>query len=591
MKKSIPFAVALLIAASVSAKELLVEAESFQEKGGWVVDQQFVQQMGSVYLLAHGLGKPVANAKTTVEFPAVGSYRLWVRTKNWVPGKWDPPGRFKVRIDDKPVAAVFGTQPGWAWQDGGTVKIAAAKATIELEDLTGFDGRCDALYFSQDAKTSPPNDLKALAAWRKKLLGIPDVPPAAGKFDLVVVGGGISGCAAALAADQKGLKVALIHDRPILGGNASGEIRVHTIGIAGKGTELISKIDTKHYPNGSAEALKDDVKRQENMAAAKNVSLFLNWQATGVAMEGKRIQSVDAMHNESGKTLRFEAPLFIDATGDGWIGYWAGAEFRYGREPASEFGESWEKHGQLWAPEKADNRVMGTSVLFNTKDADSPCTFPDVPWAVEVARGKPAVAGEWYWEYSANDKNQIDDAEAIRDHMLRAIYGSFSLAKKSGKYPTRELIWVGYLGGKRESRRLVGDYTFTMKDAVAGTKFPDAVVEETREIDVHYQRIEDPKERKTDDRDFQSKAMFYKTPRYYVPFRCLYSKNIENLMMAGRCFSCSHVGLGGPRVMKTCGQMGIATGFAAALCKKHGVTPRGLYQKHIQELVDIVESQ
>lgn len=581
--------------AMMSKNELLIEAESFREKGGWVVDQQFVQQMGSPYLLAHGLGKPVANAKTTAEFPAAGLYRLWVRTKNWVPGAWEAPGRFKVLINGKAAKPVFGTRQGWGWQDGGVIEIAQTKATIELQDLTGFDGRCDALYFTlnqktQDKQAPPPEEAKALLAWRNRLQGRPETPPSAGSFDLVIVGGGITGCAAALAADKQGLKTALIHDRPILGGNASGEVRVHTLGINGKGKSLISQIDTAHYPNGSADALKEDEKRQRNMEAARNVTMFLNCRAYGVVMSGKRIAAVNAAHNESGKTLRFDAPVFIDCTGDAWIGFWAGAEYRYGREPRSEFGEEWDKHGELWSPTAPDNRVMGASLLWYSKPTSSPETFPDVPWAMDVAKGKPATAGEWFWEYSANDKNQIDDAEEIRDHILKAIYGSFANAKKESKYATHKLDWVGYLNGKRESRRLIGDYVYTMKDEVAGTRFPDAVVEETREIDVHYQQILGAKGTKGESRDFLSTALFYKVPQYYIPFRSLYSKNIENLMMAGRCFSCSHVGLGGPRVMRTCGQMGIATGYAASLCKKYSTTPRGVYQQHLPDLLALVNS-
>lgn len=572
---------------AADATGVLVEAERFGHKGGWVVDQQFVDQMGSPYLLAHGMGRPVANAKTEITFPAVGTYRLWVRTRNWVPGPWDPPGRFKVLVNGKPAATVFGTQSGWAWQDGGVLAIDRPQTTVELADLTGFEGRCDALYFTRDLRATPPHDATALAAWRDRLHNRPATPQSAGKFDLVIVGGGIAGCAAALAADRQGLAVALVHDRPVLGGNASSEVRVHTLGIYGQGQALLEKIDTKHYPNGSADALLDEAKRHQNMAAAKHVKIFLSWRASGVNVEGRRIRSVDAFQVESGKTLRFAATQLIDATGDGWVGFRAGAEFRYGREPKTEFGEAWDRYGELWSPAQADRRVMGASVLWNSRKAASPSTFPAVPWAADVARGKPAVQGEWQWEYSADDKHQVDDAEEIRDHVLRAIYGSFAAAKQAPQYANQELAWVAYVAGRRESRRLVGDYIYTMNDMLAGTRFPDSVVEEIREIDVHYQRVL-AKGYQRDERDFLSEALFRKVPRYYIPFRCLYSKNIANLLMAGRCFSCSHVGLGGPRVMRTCGQMGLATGYAASLCKKHAADPRAIYQHHLAELLTLV---
>jgi hypothetical protein len=564
--------------------QVLVEAENFKDKGGWVVDQQFMDTMGSSYLLAHGMGKPVADAKTSVAFPSTGTYTLWVRTKNWKPGNWEAPGRFQVFLNNKPVETVFGTISAWTWQKGGNVEISATSCEIALKDMTGFDGRCDALFFTKDATFQPPNDLKAMRTWRDALLDTPSVPKTSETFDLVVVGGGIAGCGASLAAEKQGLTVALIHDRPLLGGCASSEVRVHTIGISGKSEEILKGIDSKHWPNGSAESIPDTLKRHKTMDAAKGVKQFLGWRAYGTVMDGKRIVAVDARHIETGETRRFTAPVFVDSTGDGWVGFWAGAEYRYGREPVDQHNEAWDKYGDFWSPKKADNRVMGTSLLWNTKKDAAPSAFPELPWAMDVAKDKVAINGEWYWEYSADTLNQIDDAEAIRDHLLCAIYGSFSNAKRDPKNANLSFAFVGYVGGKRESRRLIGDYIFTQADAVSGTNFLDSVVEETRELDVHVQKAY----WKGEPYDYLSHALFMKTPRYYIPFRSLYSKNIPNLMMAGRCFSCSHVGLGGPRVMKTTGQMGIATGYAASLCKKYKTDPRGIYEKHIAELRTLI---
>ena len=560
--------------------EILVEAESFAEKGGWVVDQQFTESMGSPYLMAHGLGRPVADAVAVVRIPKQATYRVWVRTKDWAPGDWDAPGRFRVLLNETALEPEFGTETGWAWQDGGTISLKTGDLTLTLHDLTGFDGRCDAIFLTSDLTFMPPNELEALRTWRRKLKGTPSMPSAAGEYDLVVVGGGIAGCAAALAADKQGIKVALIHDRPVLGGNASSEVRVHTLGITGKSSDILRQINTAHYPNGSPQSLRDEIKRHLNMEAAKNVELFLKWRAYGVEMDGKRIKSVLARHTESGREARFPAPVFVDSTGDGWIGFWAGADHRYGREASKEFDEGWTKHGDLWSPETPDNRVMGSSLLWYAKRVEKPVPFPPVPWATTVAGKHAAVKGEWQWEYSNNTLHQIEDAEAIRDHMLRAIYGSFSNARRNEKNAAYQLDFVSYISGKRESRRLMGDYIYTMRDATEGRDYPDAVVEEVRSIDVHYQiNIKSAKRP-----DFLSEALFMKVPRYRIPFRCLYSRNLENLMMAGRCFSCSHIGLGGPRVMNTCGQMGVAVGNAAALCKKHKTTPRGVYQDHIKAL-------
>ena len=223
-------AVYLVCAAGVSAgidsdKCVLVEAESFDNKGGWVVDQQFTDQMGSPYLLAHGLGESVDDAVTTVTFPSLGTYKVWVRTKNWAPGPWKSPGRFKVAVGGQVLAETFGTKTGWNWHDGGSVTITKKRVEIRLTDLTGFDGRCDAIYFNTDKSANPPDfdaDKRDVhRQWRNKLRGLPLTPPDGGKFDVVIVGGGITGCAAALAADKQGLSVALIHDRQLLGGNAA----------------------------------------------------------------------------------------------------------------------------------------------------------------------------------------------------------------------------------------------------------------------------------------------------------------------------------------------------------------------------------
>ncbi len=563
----------------------LLEAALFGKRGGWKLDTQHYQQMGGCYLLAHGLGRPVGDAEATLTLPEAGRWQVWVRTRDWCPGDWEAPGRFKLLVDGAPQDAVFGTEPGWAWQKGGSFeRTAPGEVTVALRDLTGFEARCDAIYFSKEPSPKLPNDdLLELAAWKDRLSGRTKQNVPEHHFDLVVVGGGIAGCAAALAARSRGLRVALLQDRPIFGGNASEEIRVHTIGISGKSEDILKTIDTEHYPNGSDKARADQRKREATMAAS-GVALFPLHLCCGLEKEGERIASVEAREATTGLLRRFRAPVFIDATGDGWLGYWGGAQCRYGREARGEFDEGWDRYGRLWSPEKPDNKVMGASVLWYSGNVEEASTFPDVPWAVPVAKSHQATAGEWYWEYTANDLNQVGDAEQIRDHLLRAIYGAFANAKKDPKHAKRALQWIGYVAGKRESRRILGDYLYTMHDMLERREFPDTVVEEKRAIDVHYQRAE-----KGHPADFLSEAAFRKTGGlYYVPFRCLYSRDIENLMMAGRCFSCSHIGLGGPRVMKTCGQMGVATGYAAALCKQHTATPREVGQKHIGELRQLI---
>lgn len=565
---------------------VLVEASNFDSLGGWKLDTQHYLQMGGCYLLAHGMGKPVANATTQVTIPEAGTWHVWVRNRDWCKGDWKSPGQFKVLVDGKPLETVFGQgSEEWSWESGGTVTIdKPGSVELALEDLTGFEGRCDAIYLTQETNpVLPNNDLAELSDWKDQISGRAKLNIEESAFDVVIVGGGMSGCGAALAARRKGLKVALIQDRPVFGGNASEEIRVHTLGIHGYGNDILKHIDTETYPNGDALAIADQRKREATMASS-GVDLFAGHIACGLEKQDDKILSVEARNAKTGVISRFTAPTFIDATGDGWLGFWAGAEFRTGREANSEFDEKWDKHGDLWSPEKADRRVMGTSVLWNAEQSTEREVFPEVPWTAPVAKEHSATAGEWYWEYSNNDLDQIEDAEQIRDHVLRAIYGSFANAKEDPKNATWRLKWVSYIGGKRESRRIVGDHIYSMKDASERREFEDSVVVERRAIDSHYQR-----KQTGEPVDFLSEALFYKTNGdYFIPFRSLYSKDISNMMMAGRCFSCTHIGLAGPRVMNTCAQMGIATGYAAYLCKEHNAVPREVGARYISELRDLI---
>ncbi|HRX12259.1 MAG TPA: FAD-dependent oxidoreductase [Draconibacterium sp.] len=610
MKEIAILAIMILCTGILSAQPLtiFIEAESFTDKGGWVVDPQFVEQMGSPYLLAHGMGIPVKNAQTEIEVESSGLYYVWVRTKNWAPGNWDAPGRFLVSVGGKNLEKELGKNKEWNWEYAGKEELSKGKTTLTLKDLTGFEGRCDAIYLTTTDNEKLPVEMEALKRWRLAQSNGSEIPQKVVKYDLVVVGGGIAGTAASIAAAEQGMKVALIHDRPVLGGNASGEIRVHTLGIYGNFERILKMIDTDHYPNGSAEALKEDERRMENVEKYKNIELFLNYRAYAAQAENNKITSVDARNTSSGGQIRFEAPLFVDCTGDGWIGYWAGAEYSYGREASSKYNESWDAHGLLWSPETPDNFVMGSSVLWGSENAGKPVAFPEVPWAMDVAGTYAEKNGEWQWEFSSNDMSQIEDAETIRDHMFRAIYGSFYNYKNQtaqnlntdqanfGKIDNKlqqqkadslQLKWVSYLLGKRESRRLVGDHVFTFNDAKDTATFADAVVFEKREVDVHYQiNLLDQ-----NDPNFISEAMFYKTGLYDIPYRSLYSKNISNLFMAGRNFSCSHVGLGGPRVMRTTGQMGAAVGIAASVCKKHKANPRDVYTNYLDEYLELIENQ
>ncbi len=573
---SVIFFVFMTCLGFAQSPSVLVEAESFDQLGGWVVDQQFIPSMGSPYLLAHGMGEPVENAKTTVNFSESGRYWFWVRTKDWVPDRTETPGTFKIIFDGEEYPETFGVNEGWQWIQAGRVKVGSSnQLNIELKDETGFEGRCDAIYFSKDKNDFPPVDLEEMSDWRKEKLGIPP-PENVGDFDLVVVGGGMSGCAAAVAAARQGIKVALINDRPVLGGNASSEIRVHTLGL--KMYDIVDELGTEHYPNGDDGAIAATDTIETIVRGEKNITVFPNTRAYTVHKEGNKITSIDCFNTHSHKETRFEAPLFVDATGDGWIGYWAGCEVRSGRESRDEFGES-------LAPEKADSMTMGNSLLWNSLEIEPEnkanpenkinVGWKEVPWAMDVAKDYDATGGEWFWEYGLL-MNTIYDAEDIRDHLFRAIYGNWYNVKQESKNANLKLKWMAYVAGKRESRRIMGDYILKESDVMNHPDFEDGFVEEVREIDIHYP--------KGGDYDFLSVAEFTKIEQYKIPYRCLYSKDIDNLFMAGRCFSATHVGLGSPRVMHTGAQMGVVVGTAAAVCTENNCSPRQVYQSHLTDM-------
>lgn len=581
------FLFAALSAAAVP-QTILIEAESFDYTGGWVIDQQFSDQMGSAYLLAHGMGAPVGDAHTSITVPEPGTYRVWVRTRDWV-APWNAPGapgKFQVLVNGKALGATFGTEGAkWHWQDGGAIRLAKGKAELALHDLTGFEGRCDAILLTSDAALKPPDEGAVLAAFRRKALNLAASPAEAGAFDLVVVGGGMAGSTTAVAAARLGLKVALIQDRPILGGNTSSDIRVAlggainlppypSIGV------VVAEMDPGKTGNAQPAANYDDERKLAVVKAEKNVKLFLNTRAYSVEKEGNRIKAVLARDVMTSREIRFPAPLFADCTGDGNIGFMAGADYRYGRESQSETGES-------MAPTGADKLVMGTSVMWYSENAGRPEMFPEVPWALQFNEQsmQDATRGDWDWETGQN-RHQIDDFEMIRDSAYRAIYGNWSYQKnhsaKKDKYQNLRLSWVAYIGGKRESRRLMGDVVLQQQDIIDNRAFPDASVTATWSIDLHV-----PTEKisaQFPGEEFRSVASFGKKTPYAIPYRSFYSRNIENLFMAGRNISVTHVALGTVRVMRTTGMMGEVVGMAAAIASKHRTTPRGVYEHYLPEL-------
>lgn len=564
--------------------------------GGWTVDPQLIDTVGSSVLLAHGLGKPVADASRKFFVSRSGEYRLFVRTRNWVApwSKSEAPGRFRVLIDDVEDATDFGTEgEQWHWQLGGMLPLEAGEHTITLRDETGFDGRCDAICLSCDMGFVPPESDDALKVFRSEALGWSPVPDDIRDkpFDLVVVGGGMAGICAAVSAARLGLDVALVQNRFTLGGNNSSDIRVHLQGIINLDPypnigNLVYEL--QHDKDGNAEQASnyEDEKKFVVVRAEKNLTLFLATHVDGVEMEGQKIAAVYARHLITNQRFRLTAPLFADCTGDGNLGYMAGADWRYGRESRGQTGEP-------DAPEEPDKMTMGASVQWYAVDTGHQTEFPELPWAIQFNEEsiRPMVHGDWDWETGLN-WDQITEIEKIRDHGLRAAYGHWAYMKNHAtgdwakKVENMELGWVASYAGKRESRRLMGDLIIDEVDICGGRVWPDATVTATWGIDLHYPEKENSKYFPGE--EFRTICEVRGHHSYAIPYRCFYSRNIENLFMAGRDISVTHAALGTIRVMRTGGMMGEVVGMAASVCNAHGAQPRDVYLKYFGELKDLM---
>jgi hypothetical protein len=601
---------------AASPRLVLLEAEQFKQFGGWVLDQQFMDQMGSPYLLAHGLGAPVADAVTTARFPAAGVFRVWVRTRNWV-APWKAPGapgRFQLVVDGKPLPVTFGTEgEAWHWQDGGTAKVGR-EATVALHDLTGFEGRCDAVLFSANQDFEPPNRLAQLATFRRRALGLSERPAKGGSYDLVVVGGGLAGTCAAISAARLGLKVALVQDRPVLGGNSSSEVRVWPQGriqqapyphIGDVVAELVVERGAK-AGNASTAQTYEDERKLAIVRAEPRITLLLEERVNTVETRDGVIRAVVAQHVRSGRRVRLAAHWFADCTGDGEIGFLAGADSEMTREQHMGASNLWRVE-DTGAPEPfprcecEDTNVLNRVVAVTEHAAP----FPRCPWAIDLsARSFPgrkrAVGqwggtgldslGQWFWE-SGFDRDPIAEVEWMRDLNLRAMYGAWDTLKNVDKlYPNHKLTWAAFIAGKRESRRLLGEVILTANDFRTNRAFADGCFPCSWHIDLH---TPDPAYKEAHPgEEFVSRATAgteyeYRGP-YWAPYRCLYSRNISNLFMAGRDISVTHEALGPVRVMRTCGCMGEVVGMAASLCKQHDCSPHDIYARHLEQLKELM---
>ena len=554
--------------------QICVETEQFASKGGWVVDSQFIDLMGSSFLLAHGMGKPVADATTEVVVSEAGTYNVYAYTRNWTaPWTEHPAGTFQVRVNGETLPNQLGTGTGdWRWQLAGTVKLPAGKVALALDDQTGFDGRCDALCLTTGTNPQKPCVKKSIAEK---------------KYDFVVCGGGIAGTCAAISAARLGLKVALVQDRPMLGGANSSEVRVHLGGYLNLGPyprlgDVVNEIGPAKGGNARPAENYEDQRKLDVVAAESNIALFLNTRVTGVekTSDGQAISAVIGRNVIDGSLIRFEAPVFADCTGDACVGALAGADFRMGRESKAETGED-------MAPDVGDKMTMGSSVQWYTRETTADAAFPMQPWMIQFNEQncEYGTRGDWDWE-TGMLRDQITEFERIRDYGMLVAYSNWAFLKnkseKKAKYANREFEWVAYVAGKRESRRLLGDHILTQQDVFDFKPYPDASFATTWAIDLHYPMPSNTKNYPGE--PFRSICTHNKHYAYPVPYRCLYSRNVSNLFMAGRNISVTHVALGTVRVMRTTGMMGEVVGMAARLCKTHGCRPRGVYAEHLEEL-------
>lgn len=603
---SIPILLTLVVfVPHVQSSDIVwLEAEQFNHFGGWKNDPQFIDQMGSPFLLAVGLGQPTDDAKTVISLAQSQQYRLWVRTRDWVAQYHS--GRFQILLNGKVVAHPFGADGNnvWHWEDGG-VHLLPGSLEVRLHDLTGYYARCDTIVFSRDLQWRPPESADQLAALRALHGGVSRIVTDMPRHDVVVVGGGLAGCTAAVAAARNGADVVLIQNRPVLGGNASTEILVPPVGawpgvyharfpLDPRETGIMEEYRTP----GNQRVVEGKLYSSRLLRWVQlepNLDLHLNTHATGVEMlpaDRRKIAAVLAVDTHSGHRYRFPGKIFIDCTGDAVVGVAAGAEYRHGKESKAMYGEP-------WAPDEATPHTMGNGLKYYAREFDTPQPFVSPPWAYHFPTcdsfgpGRhpnltttSAIGYQWNIELGGM-RDTYKDAEQIRDDLLRLIYGLWDhtknhCARDSKRALNYRLAWVGYIAGKRENRRLLGDYVLTQNDIGAQTLFPDRVAFGAWSVDDHYS--EGFFYKGATGQHFDRTQYHYKGWPFAIPFRCLYSRNINNLMMAGRDISASHLGLSDTRVMLTCATLGHATGTAAALCLDAGVMPRKLQQTRIGQL-------
>ncbi len=393
------------------------------------------------------------------------------------------------------------------------------------------------------------------------------------EVDFCVVGGGMAGLCAAIAAARHGIKTALIQDRPVLGGNASSEIRMHICGAEARGknnreTGLIEEIILENfYRNTNQNYSIWDSVLYEKAAFQENLELYLNCTVNKAETEGNRIKSVTGWSLTSETFHTFYAKIFADCSGDSILAPLSGANFMLGREAKSEYGES-------IPPDVSDKKTMGMSCLFQIRETDRKQKFIPPSWAYKydddsafAFKGHENLKGNWWWIELGGEQDSIHDTEELKQELLKIAFGVWDHVKNRGDHGADNWImdWIGFLPGKRESRRYKGRYVVTENDVSSGGHFEDLVAYGGWTMDDHfpagfYHVSSHP-------------TIYHNAPSPWgIPYRALISENIENLCFAGRNISVTHAALSSSRVMSTCALLGQAIGTAASIAVKDGIT-------------------
>lgn len=589
-------------------KPLILRTAAFACKGGWALDTQFIAQMGDAFLLAHGLGRPVADAVHHIDVPA-GRYRIFAYTRDWAPPHG--PGAFQVIANGIPGATLgTGGDGAWAWHEAGEFDFPGGQTEIRLHDLTGFEGRCAAIaLLSLGESQSAVCSLQFAAINTRDRnpscnLQPANCKPQSANFSFVVVGGGYAGMCAAVAAARAGIKTALVQDRPVFGGNASSEVRVGPIGKLGLGpfprnSDLAYELAEVTYAgckdySGGLRHPPDDAKIAAWLAAEKNLTLFPLARATGCKTENGAIRSIDVFMIESGETIRLEAKHFADCTGDATLAEAAGAEIRTAPEPGETIDGGY-----------------GSTNFWTTRRTAAPVPFPSCPWALDVnetnwqippprfpVEGNFPYAAGWNWE--TFDPDPVANGEAVRDRNFRAAYGMWDYLKNKSpgreNFACAEMDYMSFILGKRAARRIAGDYILTERDLREHIVYPDGVVATTWFLDLHKPHPENARHFGRD--AFRSIA--YDDPSLHraaveiepcpIPLRCLYSKDVSNLWMAGKDISATHVAMSSVRVENTTAMMGTVVGRAVAFALKLDATPREIASTHFAGLAAILKN-